>query len=295
MDTHHFGPNAIVNMDETPIWADMPGVTTISKTGTKMIPIRTTGHEKNRLTVCLAAKADGTKMPPYIVITRKKFPAELSNISGVVVACSDNGWMNDDLTIDWVNRVWGNFGFGKRFLVWDSFKCHLSDQVKDALKRRNTVKGVIPGGCTKLLQPVDVSMNKPVKDAYRENYEKWFAAGDFEYTRGGNIKAPSFKSQIEWILAAWNTLSPDIVRKSFVTCGISSHNIKNIHCLQPDQPAHAAAAIVDAAVQQEMTIELEDEVFIVEKPSEDYDDDDIMELQQLDNEELLNDVIDTNC
>ena len=85
------------------------------------------------------------------------------------------------------------------------------------------------------------------------------------------------------------------VRKSFVTCGISSHNINNIHCLQPDQSAHAAVAIVDAAVQQETTIQLEDEVFIVEKPPEDYDDDDIMELQQLYNEELLDDVIDTNC
>ena len=33
-------------MDETPLWLDMPAPTTVSFTGERSIPIKTTGHEK---------------------------------------------------------------------------------------------------------------------------------------------------------------------------------------------------------------------------------------------------------
>ena len=71
-DLHKFEPSMITNMDETSIWADMPSATTIDRRGIQAVPIQTTGHEKNRLTVCLAVKADGTKMTPYVVIPAKK-------------------------------------------------------------------------------------------------------------------------------------------------------------------------------------------------------------------------------
>ena len=140
-DLHKFPLSAIANMDETPIWADMPAQTTVSTTGTRVIPIRTTWHEKNRITVCLCAKADGTKMKPYIVVPAAKVPKDLEDMSGVVIAASKNGWMSDELTKDWINRVWRNLSFTKRFLIWDSFKCHIADAANDALKLRKLCFG----------------------------------------------------------------------------------------------------------------------------------------------------------
>ena len=49
----------IANMDETAIWADMPGETTVTTKGVRSVPMFSTGHEKSRVTVCLAAFADG--------------------------------------------------------------------------------------------------------------------------------------------------------------------------------------------------------------------------------------------
>ena len=46
-DIHRFQPSMNANMDETPIWADMPSDTTIDQTSVHSVPIRTTGHEKN--------------------------------------------------------------------------------------------------------------------------------------------------------------------------------------------------------------------------------------------------------
>ena len=103
-------------------WTDMPSKTTVTQKGVTTVSVRTTGHEINRLTVCLAAKADGSKPPQYVIIPHKKVDSNLQSIPNVIVACSDNGWMNEDLTDDWVDRVFGNMAFGgKRLLVWDTF------------------------------------------------------------------------------------------------------------------------------------------------------------------------------
>ena len=144
----------------------MPSETTVEIQGLKIVPIKSTGHEKQRITVCLAVKADGSKMKPFIFIPGKKMKSEVAAVKGAIVKCSPNGWMNDELKKVWVEEVWGNLAFGKRFLVWDSFKCHISDEMKETVRKMKTVMGVIPGGCTKFLQPLDVSVDKPFKAAF---------------------------------------------------------------------------------------------------------------------------------
>ena len=58
----------------------------------------------------LAAKADGTKLKPFVVFKGGVREVKaMQNISGVVIASSKNGWMNDDLTADWLQKVVGKF------------------------------------------------------------------------------------------------------------------------------------------------------------------------------------------
>jgi hypothetical protein len=115
---YSFARSAIGNMDETAIWVDMPGSTAVEVVGAKSVPLKTTGHEKERVTVCLAAMADGRKLPPMIVFKGKRMPQELKNVTGVVIEMSANGWMNEDLTLAWVNKVWGSLAFTQRLLAW---------------------------------------------------------------------------------------------------------------------------------------------------------------------------------
>ena len=100
--------------------------------------------------------------------------------------------MNESLTIDWVKRGWGTLSFGSRLLVWDAYKCHLMNTVKDIVDEgaRSDIS-VIPGGLTGLVQPPDVSWNKPFKQAYKELYNEWLASGEKSYTPAGNVHAPS--------------------------------------------------------------------------------------------------------
>ena len=59
-------------MDEKPIWLDMPSATTVNEAGALSVTIRSTEHEKDRVTVCLEGKANEHKLKPFIVFNGGK-------------------------------------------------------------------------------------------------------------------------------------------------------------------------------------------------------------------------------
>ena len=146
-------------MDETACWFDMPSDTTVASTGSKAVPVKTTGHEKDHFTVVLTARADGKKMKPFVVFKGKgtRLMKDLQNIPGVLVTFSSNGWMNDSLTADYLQKIIGRLSFSKRLLLWDAYKCHTSEATKAELGRLKLDTAVVPGGCTKFIQAADVA------------------------------------------------------------------------------------------------------------------------------------------
>ena len=246
---HKYSLSGIGNMDETPLWMDMPGDTTIARTGVKSVPILNTGHEKARFTVCLAAMADGTKLKPFVVFKGVWQDPKLIKYPGVVVTYSHNGWMNEQTTKTWIERVWGTFSFQRRFLIWDAYKCHMTDSAKASVKGTRSDTSIIPGGLTKHLQPADVSWNKPFKAAYRARYEEWLASGDKTYTAAGNMRAPEKILCLQWVKESWNSLSTAVITKSFEACGISVNTDGSqdgsIHCLKDTDVAAAAKPKID--------------------------------------------------
>ena len=61
-DDRKFDSNKRIDaMDETAVWADMTSETTVESKGARTVCLKTTGHEKLKVSVCLAAKADGSK------------------------------------------------------------------------------------------------------------------------------------------------------------------------------------------------------------------------------------------
>lgn len=57
----------IIAMDETSVWFNMISNTTVARTSERSIQVKSTGHEKAHATVVLAAKADGSKLKPFVV------------------------------------------------------------------------------------------------------------------------------------------------------------------------------------------------------------------------------------
>jgi hypothetical protein len=216
----------IGNMDETPVWFEMPGKSTLAECREKEIRVTSTGHEKEKLTVTLSAYADGTKLPPLVHLSGVRPPPKNEIPAGVVIYMCGAGkksWANEESINFWLKRVWGMNSQRRRFLVWDAFRAHLTPSVKESVRMKyNSDLCVIPGGCTSKLQPADVSWNRPFKSHIAEIYDEWLFNGPVEKTKGGNRRAPSKIVMLKWIKQAWDAISPDIVRKSFKKCGISN-------------------------------------------------------------------------
>ena len=67
-----YSDSDIIAMDETAVWQDMLSNTTVDSIGLNTIAMKTTGHEKTKVSVCLTPKADGTKLKPFIVFPGAK-------------------------------------------------------------------------------------------------------------------------------------------------------------------------------------------------------------------------------
>ena len=165
-------PDCIIAMDETAVWSDMVGNVTVNATGAKDVPLKSTGNEKVRVSVCLTAKADGTKLKPFIVFKGAKREAAALNEefkNRCIVASSPNAWMNEELVLQFLRMVLGMFFFKKRLLAWDTFEAHMTEPVKKLLKQLKTDDALLPGGCTKYIQAPDVVWNKPFKSHIMES------------------------------------------------------------------------------------------------------------------------------
>jgi hypothetical protein len=75
-------------------------------------------------------------------------------------------------------------------LILDSFRGHTTEEVKKILKSRNMDQVIIPRGLTSMLQPLDVCINWSFKATLKEQYTRWMATGEHEFTPMGKIKRP---------------------------------------------------------------------------------------------------------
>jgi len=81
----------MANADETAIYLDMPPNHTLEKKGVKEVLLKTTGCEKLRLPVMLAETADGTKLPPLLILKRKTLPKSEAFPKDVIVRAQEKG------------------------------------------------------------------------------------------------------------------------------------------------------------------------------------------------------------
>ena len=58
----------IFAMDETAVWNDMISNTIVEKRGAHSVNLKSTGHEKSKITVCLTATADGGKIKAFLCV-----------------------------------------------------------------------------------------------------------------------------------------------------------------------------------------------------------------------------------
>ena len=72
----------------------MPGDTTVVRVGERSIPIRTTGHNKERFTVILTALADGRKLKHFVVF-KGCMPDSRANTVSWCCSMHEQKWLDE--------------------------------------------------------------------------------------------------------------------------------------------------------------------------------------------------------
>jgi DDE superfamily endonuclease len=170
------------------------------------------------ITVMLTARSDGYKCKPFVLLNRKRqMPDVIQKYKGKLnLSWNGKVWMDNDLTEDYLRCTFGPAFFGhRRLLVWDSFRCHISEGTKKILKELKLDTAVVPGGCTKFIQAPDVSWNQPFKAKLKHLFDDWMANGEKSFTKGRNPRPPSVDVYLGWVVEAWESVSVETVERSF--------------------------------------------------------------------------------
>ncbi|KAH7711774.1 pogo transposable element with KRAB domain-like protein [Aphelenchoides avenae] len=146
------------------------------------------------------------------------------------------------------------------------------------LKQLKVETVLIPAGCTRFVQPADISWNAPFKRKLRSFYEEWMLEGDHDTTAAGNPRPPQPETYLQWLLNAWEAVKEDVIIRSFKACGISTKLDGSedglIHCLNEGNGMSDGVASLVQARQQAHAQDLSElmqglEVEAAEDPEDD--------------------------
>ena len=188
--------DSICNVDETPLPFEYLSGQTYADKGSRTVQVKASnsGWDKRQATIILAAFGSGkNRVRPTIIFRgkenyegrramfyqRKREEETLRYNKDVSVLWNETAYANSDLLVNWINNMLvPALPPGPRLLALDVAKFHSTEEVLTTLNSHDIIPSMIPAGCTGLVQPLDVSINKPFKvilldllDNLLDNYE----------------------------------------------------------------------------------------------------------------------------
>lgn len=187
------------------------------------------GLDKRQATVQLTVHADGEPQTLPMIIFRGK-GLRISSIERnlwdkrVMVKFQEKAWVDENISLRWAQTVWKQKTFEPRLLILDVHTAQKTPAFLHALSPRNTIPAFVPPGCTSLIQPFDVSLNKPFKNLVDAQYNQHFEANLDAWVLGKISASERRILMTGWIGAAWEIFCQeynDTIKASFVKCGIA--------------------------------------------------------------------------
>jgi hypothetical protein len=86
------------------------------------------------------------------------------------------------------------------------------DSVVNAITALGVQVHHIPGGCTGLIQPVDVGINRPLKSKIRSMWEEWMIEEGIGY---GITRPPDRQRMAAWCISALESLNEDMIKNAW--------------------------------------------------------------------------------
>lgn len=181
--------DSICNLDETPLPFEYLDGQTYADKGSRSVQVKASnsGWDKRQATLLLTVFGSGKpRVRPLIIFRGKaeytgrraeylqrKRDEEMARYDPrVAIRWNESAYSNADLLVNWIEEyLVPALPPGPRLLALDVAKFHSTDEVLTTLRSNNITPSMIPPGCTGLVQPLDVSVNKPFKNILRDILE----------------------------------------------------------------------------------------------------------------------------
>ncbi|XP_045461681.1 uncharacterized protein LOC123671731 [Harmonia axyridis] len=172
MEKYKFLAKNIYNCDETGISTVQEPERVLTATGQKRVGSITSWERGKNITMLCAMSAGGGYVPPMFIFPRKRMTPTLEKDgpTGAIYKCSDNGWINEELFLQWLKHF---TQYAKPsaeepiLLILDNHASHSSLAIFEYCKENYVHMLSLPPHTSHRMQPLDVSFFGPFKAAYR--------------------------------------------------------------------------------------------------------------------------------
>jgi hypothetical protein len=211
----------IANMDETSWKIAYPGELTWAKKGSDEVIVNIDYNTKTSITSIATITADPDNMKlPLVMIAKGKTnlcEKQLGKHPGhkFYKLHSESGWSNTEVMIQYLqllrkiyNTQFAKFPNFKKnrttiHLIWDCYKAHLNETVRQTAKKLNIKLYFVPAGGTSKLQPLDIKVFGALKSTARRAWGERYA----EDQSSKQTKA----SAVRILFECWENLSNDSI------------------------------------------------------------------------------------
>jgi hypothetical protein len=221
----------IINFDETPVFFDsIPNYSYVER-GIRRVEVKTASLQKKRVTLGLGISAAGHKLRPMMIFKGEGNSfKKLSNSQSILLRKNQSAWMTEALFRDWIRNELKFYldrqrrllkqPNAKALLLIDRFSGHISKEINDLGSELNMDISYIPAGTTCVLQPLDLRVNRKVKEILKNQWLDWYVTIDLTLSK---LEIPTRQMIYDWFMASWNSLSPKEVITAFLESGLTNN------------------------------------------------------------------------
>lgn len=150
-----------------------------------------------------------------------------------------NHWANEHTTIDYVkkiiipyvNETRKNLNLDNAYsalVIFDVFKGQCTKEVLKFLEDNHILYVTMPNNCTYRLQPLDLTINKSVKQYMRSKFQEWYGNVIYQQLQDGITEDVDIKMSVmkplatQWMIKCFDYLSsrPELAVNGFRAAGI---------------------------------------------------------------------------
>ncbi|XP_065083813.1 uncharacterized protein LOC135705888 [Ochlerotatus camptorhynchus] len=228
MDDVLIDPSRVFNGDETSFYLHPKTKEVIAQRGSRNVYEVEQACGKQNVTVMFSFSATGSVVNPLIILPGQRIRKEIAQGFPPEwgIGQSERGWMTTHNFSEYVKKIFHPFLLREGiklpviFFV-DGHSSHVGVEVADLCQQLGIILIALYPNTTRITQPADVSIFKPLKDQWKQEVDDWRTAHP-----GYNFTLRYFGGVLEKAVA--RGIKTDSIINGFRVCGLFPFDANNV-------------------------------------------------------------------